>query len=77
MVGRLVQTLAVYQYRLKAEIGWAYDESLERSLAIFTITGAAEVPVEVRIEAAEALGRGGDPRLAAGDQGRGAVGRGS
>ena len=41
----------------------AYEESLERSMAIFTVEGATEVAVKDRIAAAEALGRGGDPRL--------------
>ncbi len=39
------------------------NEALERSLAIFTVEGAARVPIEVRIAAAEGLGRGGDPPL--------------
>ncbi len=66
VLGRLLQPLGVLDYRPSADISAAYNESLERSLAIFTRKGAAEVPIEVRIEAAEALGRGGDPRLAPG-----------
>ncbi|MCP4658380.1 MAG: formylglycine-generating enzyme family protein [bacterium] len=65
IVGRLLQPLSVYQYLPREEIAVAYDAALERSMAIFTAAGAAEVPVKDRIAAAEALGRGGDPRLAA------------
>ncbi len=42
----------------------AYETALRKSLEIFTPGGAAQVPVEVRIAVAEALGRGGDQRLA-------------
>ena len=44
----------------------AAREALDRTLAIFEPEGASRVPVETRIAAAEALGRGGDPRLAPG-----------
>jgi hypothetical protein len=64
IVGRLLQTLVVEQYQPRPEVSRTYEQSLRRSLGIFSAEGAAEVPVEVRIAAAEALGRGGDPRLA-------------
>jgi hypothetical protein len=64
IVGRLLQTLVVEQYQPRPEVRRTYEESLRRSLGIFTVEGASEVPVAVRIAAAEALGRGGDPRLA-------------
>jgi len=64
IVGRLLETLVVEQYAPRPEIRRVYEEALDRSLGIFTAAGAAEVAVEVRITAAEALGRGGDPRLA-------------
>lgn len=64
IVGRLLQTLVADQYRPRPETEEAYETSLRKSLEIFTPGGAAQVPVEVRIAAAEALGRGGDPRLA-------------
>jgi hypothetical protein len=64
IVGRLLQTLVVEQYQPPPEVKEAYEKGLERSLDLFTRTGASQVPVEVRIAAAEALGRGGDPRLA-------------
>jgi hypothetical protein len=64
IAGRLLQTLAAYQYRPRPEISQVYGELLASSLAIFERAGAARVPVRDRIAAAEALGRGGDPRLA-------------
>ncbi|MCP4591699.1 MAG: formylglycine-generating enzyme family protein, partial [bacterium] len=65
IVGRLLQPLKVYHYRPREEIAAAHGAALERSTAIFTLEGAAKVPVKDRIAVAEALGRGGDPRLAA------------
>jgi calcineurin-like phosphoesterase family protein len=64
VAGRLLQTLTAYQYQPRPEITAAYEAALERSMAIFTLEGAARVPVRDRIAVAEALGRGGDPRLA-------------
>jgi formylglycine-generating enzyme required for sulfatase activity len=64
IVGRLLQTLVADQYRPRPETEEAYETALRKSLEIFTPGGAAQVPIEVRIAAAEALGRGGDPRLA-------------
>src|SRR6185369_15174090 len=64
IVGRLLQTLTAYRYQPQPEILRIYETSLKKSMDIFTPEGAAQVPVKVRIAAAEALGRGGDPRLA-------------
>lgn len=64
IAGRLLQTLTAYQYQPRPEITRAHETALERSQAIFTPEGAARVPVKDRIAVAEALGRGGDPRLA-------------
>jgi hypothetical protein len=64
IAGRLLQTLSAYQYQPRPEITAAYEAALEDSMAIFTPEGAARVPVKDRIAVAEALGRGGDPRLA-------------
>jgi hypothetical protein len=64
IAGRLLQTLSAYQYQPRPEITASYEAALERSMAIFTPEGAARVPVKDRIAVAEALGRGGDPRLA-------------
>jgi len=65
IVGRLLQPLTVYHYRPQEDIAAAHRAALERSMAIFTVEGAAKVQVKDRIAVAEALGRGGDPRLAA------------
>ncbi|MCP4594200.1 MAG: SUMF1/EgtB/PvdO family nonheme iron enzyme [bacterium] len=65
IVGRLLMPLSTYHYRPRPEFEAAYRELLERSMIIFTMEGAAQVPFELRLAAAEALGRGGDPRLAA------------
>ncbi len=63
IVGRLLATLGAHSYTPHAEISEAYEKILAASMAIFTLEGAARVPVKDRIAAAEALGRGGDPRL--------------
>lgn len=64
VAGRLLQTLSAYQYQPRPEITASYETALEQSMEIFTPGGAAQVPVKDRIAVAEALGRGGDPRLA-------------
>jgi hypothetical protein len=64
IVGRLLATLVAEKYEPRPEIRQVYEQALERSLGIFTVAGATKVTVEVRIAAAAALGRGGDPRLA-------------
>jgi len=64
IAGRLLQSLSAYQYRPRPEISRAYEDLLDQSMAIFRPEGAARVPVKARIAAAEALGQGGDPRLA-------------
>lgn len=66
ILGRLLRPLAVLEYRASPEIQKSFDKMLDRSLAIFSVEGAGQVPIEDRLEAAEALGRGGDPRLDAG-----------
>lgn len=63
IVGRLLAPLSVYQYRPQPGVANSYRKALDRSMAIFTMNGAVKVPAETRIAAAEALGRGGDPRL--------------
>ena len=64
IVGRLVSTLDAYDHRTPPPISDLYQTILDRSLEIFTSAGSRQVDVKTRIEAAEALGRGGDPRLA-------------
>ncbi|MBF0428623.1 MAG: SUMF1/EgtB/PvdO family nonheme iron enzyme, partial [Magnetococcales bacterium] len=63
IMGRLLQPMIAYQYIPKVEIGETYQQVLNRAMAIFTKEGAKQVPIKQRIAAAEALGRGGDPRL--------------
>ncbi|MEO5374029.1 MAG: SUMF1/EgtB/PvdO family nonheme iron enzyme [Alphaproteobacteria bacterium] len=63
ILGRLLETMFAYGYKPKPEIEGALLDLQGRILPIFTVEGAAKVPAEVRIAAAEALGRGGDPRL--------------
>ena len=61
VLGRLLRILEVYDYQPPARLGW--DEARERIMAIFAPSGAAKVPWQQRIDAAEALGKAGDPRL--------------
>jgi len=61
VVGRVLRVLQVYEYEPPPELGWA--EARQRAMAVFTLEGAAQVPVAQRIAAAEALGQAGDPRL--------------
>ena len=63
VVGRLLEPLGVYDYVPAPAVRAAYQEALDRAMAVFTVEGAKQVPVADRIAAAEALGRGGDPRL--------------
>ena len=64
IVGRLVSTLDAYDHRPPPSISGLCETIRDRSLEIFTPEGSRQVPVEMRIDAAEALGRGGDHRLA-------------
>jgi hypothetical protein len=64
IVGRLLQTLVAEQYQPQPAVRQAYERALQKSMELFTMGGAAQVPIKVRIAAAEALGSGGDPRLA-------------
>lgn len=64
IVGRLLAPMSAYEYALKPKHAATYEAMRARVLAIFTVEGAACVPLKTRITAAEALGRAGDPRLA-------------
>ncbi|MCP5109846.1 MAG: hypothetical protein GY953_03310, partial [bacterium] len=64
VLGRLLRTLEVLGYKPSGEISEAAEQAMGRALEIFEPEGATRVPVETRIAAAEALGQGGDPRLA-------------
>ncbi|MBF0185256.1 MAG: SUMF1/EgtB/PvdO family nonheme iron enzyme [Magnetococcales bacterium] len=63
IMGRLLEPMTAYQYRPPAEIDAVYRQLLQRVMDIFSKEGAAQVAIATRIEAAEALGQGGDPRL--------------
>ncbi len=67
ILGRLLRPMGVLGYKPSSEISATYDATLKRSMAIFERQGASRVAVAARITAAEALGRGGDPRLAPGE----------
>jgi formylglycine-generating enzyme required for sulfatase activity len=60
LVGRIARDLAPFGYEPADP---RYRELLGEVLGLFDPARAARVPLETRIEAAEALGRGGDPRL--------------
>jgi len=64
IVGRLLAPMSAYEYTLKPQHAAAYEAMRGRVMAIFTLDGAARVPLKTRITAADALGRAGDPRLA-------------
>lgn len=63
IIGRILGPMTAYQYKPSLEIEALYRDLRERILPIFEREGAARVPVKTRIEAAEALGQAGDPRL--------------
>ncbi|MBF0629637.1 MAG: SUMF1/EgtB/PvdO family nonheme iron enzyme [Magnetococcales bacterium] len=64
ILGCLLAPLGVYGYSIPPQIREPEHEIMTQVLKIFTLEGAAQVPITDRIAAAEALGRGGDPRLA-------------
>ncbi|MBF0435733.1 MAG: SUMF1/EgtB/PvdO family nonheme iron enzyme [Magnetococcales bacterium] len=64
ILGRILDPLKVYQYQPRPEIQRQYQQVLDRAMAIFTPEGAAKVSIMDRLLVAEALGQGGDPRLA-------------
>ncbi len=61
VLGRILGILEAYSYQPPARIGW--ENARDQVMEIFEREGAAKVPVELRISAAEALGQGGDPRF--------------
>ena len=63
LFGRLLPAAEACDYKPSAELKQRFDVLRDQVMAIFTLEGAAKVPVKLRIEAAEALGRAGDPRL--------------
>ncbi len=63
LLGRLLTPLTAYDFKPNPEIEARRLALRDRILPMFSREGAATVPAAVRIAAAEALGRGGDPRL--------------
>jgi formylglycine-generating enzyme required for sulfatase activity len=61
VLGRLLKILELDRYQPPQQLGW--EVARERAMAVFTKEGAAQVPVETRIAAADALAEGGDPRF--------------
>ncbi|MCA8948736.1 MAG: SUMF1/EgtB/PvdO family nonheme iron enzyme [Planctomycetes bacterium] len=64
LVGRFLPAVEALGYVANPAIRESHLRSQERAMAIFTVAGAAQVPLRERLRAAEALGRAGDPRLA-------------
>jgi formylglycine-generating enzyme required for sulfatase activity len=60
LVGRILQDLKSWNYRI-ADV--RYRENLNRLPAIFDVEMARNIHFATRLEAAEALGQAGDPRL--------------
>jgi len=63
IMGRLLRPLEVFGYKQNQRIMARYGSARDRTMAIFEKEGAGRVRVEERINAAEALGRSGDPRF--------------
>jgi hypothetical protein len=63
VAARIIRTAEVLEYKTPPEIKRAFEEAMGVALSLFEEEGAARVPVAQRLEVAEALGRGGDPRL--------------
>jgi hypothetical protein len=60
LLGAILRDLAPYKYRLTAP---RYQAALDSVLGIFDAKKSAGIDFKVRLEAAEALGQAGDPRL--------------
>jgi formylglycine-generating enzyme required for sulfatase activity len=60
LVGAMLRDLAPFGYQLDDN---RYEDMLNRVLAIFDKEKAKNISVNVRLEAADALGQAGDPRL--------------
>jgi formylglycine-generating enzyme required for sulfatase activity len=67
LLGAIARDLAPLKYAITDS---RYPRLLEHVLAIFDVARSGSIPVEVRIEAAEALGQSGDPRLGLDNPGR-------
>jgi MoxR-like ATPase len=60
LIGRALQDLKSWNYRIADP---RYRENLDRMIEIFDARAAREIEFQTRLEAAEALGQAGDPRL--------------
>jgi formylglycine-generating enzyme required for sulfatase activity len=61
LIGRILQDLRSWKYTIADP---RYQENLDRALAIFDAKQARNIDFAVRVEAADAIGQAGDPRLA-------------
>ena len=60
LIGRILRDLKSWNYSM---VDARYRENLERVLAIFDAKAARTLDFQTRLEAADALGQAGDPRL--------------
>jgi hypothetical protein len=60
LIGRILHDLQSWNYRIGDR---RYQENLGRMIEIFTGQAAREIEFQTRLEAVEALGQAGDPRL--------------
>jgi formylglycine-generating enzyme required for sulfatase activity len=60
LIGRILQDLKSWNYRIADP---RYQENLGRTLEVFETKAVREIDFQTRLEAAEALGQAGDPRL--------------
>jgi formylglycine-generating enzyme required for sulfatase activity len=60
LIGRILQDLQSWNYRIADP---RYQSNLDRMIGIFDAKAVHEIDFQTRLEAAEALGQAGDPRL--------------
>src|ERR1019366_4642223 len=60
LIGRILQDLQSWNYRIADP---RYQANLDRMIEIFDAKAVREIDLQTRLEAAEALGQAGDPRL--------------
>jgi formylglycine-generating enzyme required for sulfatase activity len=63
LMGLLLKDLDAWQYSMTEDLSARYRKMLEQVEAIFDIETACQIPFKDRLEAANALGQAGDPRL--------------
>jgi len=64
LVDRVLESMSAYEYREDRALVRRQEALVDQVMAIFSVAGAAKVPLETRIAAAEVVGRWGDPRFA-------------